>query len=335
MSLIFGICLPRKVYLVSDSRLTSSDGSYEDNFAKWLDLNPRLSVIVANSAYQASWLLRKIIADVRKSGWDWDFTDLEDYLGTNLKKYATEYYAETGETTHSVNFIFGGFEKNKKLAIETARMGEAMSMPVRQVGEGVQVNQTIDMDIINAFRPMLDKAAREGRMVEAGTMFEVNLPKPRVLAVSVRATDSGAEVNYEDTACFDGVVFNPQYKSERVVLPSELLGNLEYRDKSKESGDDTIYIDYGHIIKYVRKLLEERHWPTVGGETLPLLVLPNSSGFAVGQYIRRSEDGKQTTGGIGEVDGKIHYYDPKGKMIPYRFVYEYINDIKKADNAKL
>ena len=115
MSLIFGLCLPRKIYLVSDSRLSSSDGSYKDDFLKWLDLNPRLSVVVANSAYQASWLLKKIIADIRPTaGWDWDFTELEVYLRANLEKYANQFYAETGLVSDSVSMIFGGFEQNNK-----------------------------------------------------------------------------------------------------------------------------------------------------------------------------------------------------------------------------
>lgn len=34
MMLIFRLCLPRKIYLVSDSRLSSTDGTYKDDFSK-------------------------------------------------------------------------------------------------------------------------------------------------------------------------------------------------------------------------------------------------------------------------------------------------------------
>ena len=149
MTLIYGLCLPRKIYLVSDSRLTSNDGTFKDDFGKWLDLNPRLSTVVANSAHQASWMLRRMAKDIRQDGWEWDFSNLEKYLHTNIEKLADEYYATTGEYGRSVNFIFGGFEKNKKLEIESAIMGEVMSMPIRTRGtEGVPVAQSVDMTLL-------------------------------------------------------------------------------------------------------------------------------------------------------------------------------------------
>lgn len=179
MSLIFGLCLPRKIYLVSDSRLSSSDGSYVDDFSKWLDLNPRLAVVVANSAYMASWVLKKIIADIRPvTGWDWGFTELEDYLRNNLQKYGNEFYAETGLISDSVSMIFGGFEKDKKLILESGRLGDVMSVPVKAAGEGVLVNQNVDMTIINAFSKVLNEAAKNAQEVSVGTEFEVDLPKP-------------------------------------------------------------------------------------------------------------------------------------------------------------
>lgn len=80
----------------------------------WLDLNPRLSVVVANNVHQASWFPKKMIKDVsRGDGMDWDFTDLARYLRVNMKRLADEYYSETGEYARSVGFIFGGFEKIK------------------------------------------------------------------------------------------------------------------------------------------------------------------------------------------------------------------------------
>jgi hypothetical protein len=228
MSLIFGLCLPRKVYLVSDSRLTSSDGSYTDDFSKRLDLNPRLSVVVANSAYQASWILKKIFADIRPTvGWDWDFAELEAYLRANLERYGNEFYAETGLIADSVSMIFGGFEKGKKLVLESGRLGEVMSGPVQAVGEGVTINQNVDMTIINAFGQVLHEAAAKGQDVPAGVEFEVDLPKPRVLAVTIRPTPRGTKVEYEDALPYDGLVFNPNFRTERIKLPVELIGQLE------------------------------------------------------------------------------------------------------------
>lgn len=339
MSLILGICLPRKIYLISDSRLTSekADGTktFSDDFGKWLDINPRLGVVVANNAHQASWMLRKMLPDIRAQGMEWDFTDLETYLNDNLERLGNEYYAETGLVSNSVNFIFGGFEKNKKLEIESSRLGDAMAAPVKAAGEGVTVEQSVDMDIINAFSKVLHKAVEVGKQVSNGTLFEVDMPKPRVLAVTVRATNSGTEVVYEDTMCYDAVVFNPQYKTERIKLPAGLIGQLEYRDKSMEQGQATIYEDYRHILLYVDKLLDDKQWPTVGGEVLPQLIMPDSSGFATGYYIR-VKDGQQYMGGIGVNEkGEMHYYDKQGNMIPYRFIYNYLDEKGRDDKAQL
>jgi hypothetical protein len=328
MSLIFGLCLPRKVYLVSDSRLSSSDGSYKDDFSKWLDLNPRLSVVVANSAYQASWILKKIMADIRPTaGWDWGFTELEAYLRANLEKYGNQFYAETGLVSDSVSMIFGGFEKDKKLILESGRLGEVMSVPVIAAGEGVSVNQNVDMTIINAFSKVLNEAAAKGQEVGAGTEFEVDLPKPRVLAVTIRPTNQGAEVQYEDALPYDGLVFNPNFRTERVKLPAELIGQLEYRDRDGESGDDGwLYAENAEIIKYVKRLNGEKGWDTVGGTILPLLVTPDGSGFVTGEYVYRNNDGTLSHGGLTEIDGKPHYYDEDRSVKPYRFVYDYMDE---------
>lgn len=99
-------------------------------------LNPRLAVVVANSAYQASWILKKIIADIRPTaGWSWGFTELEDYLKRSLPEYANQFYAETGLYSDSVSMILGGFEKGKKLVLESGRLGEVMSVPVVAAGD--------------------------------------------------------------------------------------------------------------------------------------------------------------------------------------------------------
>jgi len=334
MSLIFGLCLPRKIYLVSDSRLTSSDGSYKDDFSKWLDLNPRLAVIVANSAHQASWILHKIIKDIRPTtGWEWDFTDLEGYLRTNLQTYATEYYATTGLLSNSANFIFGGFERKRKLVVNAGRLGEAMAAPVKAAGEGVSVNQTADMTIINAFSEIINNAAKKGEEVPGKTMFAVDLPRPRVLAVSISAGKSGTEVNFENAKCYDGIVFNPNFKTERVELPTQLIGNLEYRDKSGEQGEATIYQDCARIISYTNDLVKQRGWTTVGGNILPLLILENASGFATGKLGTFNSDGTIVYGGLTQVDGKPYYYDESGKEQPYRFIYEYLDDTSKNNGS--
>lgn len=328
MSLIFGLCLPRKVYLVSDSRLTSSDGSYVDDFSKWLDLNPRLAVVVANSAYQASWILKKIMSDIRPTaGWDWGFTELESYLRANLEDYGNQFYAETGLIADSVSMIFGGFEKDKKLVLESARLGDVMAGPVKAAGEGVFVSQNVDMTIINAFMEVLREAGARGQEVPSGTEFEVNLPRPRVLAVTIRPTPRGAEVEFEDARPYDGLVFNPSFRTERIKLPIELIGQLEYRDRTGENGDDGwLYAENTEIIKYVKRLTKEKNWDTVGGTILPLLVTEDGSGFATGEYIYKSPEGTLTHGGLTEIEGKPHYYDENGDIKPYRFVYDYLDD---------
>jgi hypothetical protein len=329
MSLIYGICLPRKIYLVSDSRLTikKADGNdeYSDDFGKWVDINPRLGVIVANSAYQASWMLRKIVPDVKEKGMSWDFSELEKYLKASLPKLAKDFYGQTHRLEDSVGFIFGGFENNKKLQIDADRMIDAMAAPVMEQGEGVSVSQTIDKEVVSAFSEVLNKAAKLGAEVSNGTLFNVDLPRPRVLAVTIRATNQGPEVIYEDAKCYDGIAFNPQHKTERVELPPGLIGNLEHRDKSNEKDEESFYEDSRHILLYTDSLIDDKGWPTVGGEVVPLCIMPDSSGIATGVYLR-IKNGEQYKGGIGtDKDGKVYYYDKAGFMKPYRFIYDYLS----------
>lgn len=339
MSLIYGLCLPRKIYLVSDSRVTSlhDDGavSFKDDFGKWLDINPRLAVVVANSAHQASWMLQKLFPMPRTERMIWDFTDLENHLRKNLKDVGDAYYSVTGEISNSACFIFGGFEKNAKLVIESRRIGDVMSAPFVQHGDGHQQTQSVDMEIMNALLTNIQEAAKRGESVEAGTTFEVDLPKPRVLAVTVRATNAGTEVVYEEAMCYEGLAFNPGYKTERLELPPAFVSELEYRDRSSEKGQESIYEDCRHILLYTDGLLDEKQWPTVGGEVLPLLVLPDMTGFATGQY-KRIKNGEEYVGGIGSNEnGEMFYWDKDGNEVPYRFIYTYIDDKSAPAAAKL
>ena len=96
-----------------------------------------------------------------------------------------------------------------------------------------------------------------------------------------------------------------------------------------------VYVDYTYIIQYVHRLLAEKNWPTVGGEVLPLLVLPELSGFATGKHMRRDENGNYIAGGIGEVNGKMHFYTPGGQLVPYRFIHDYLDEVDRSGNAKI
>jgi len=314
-----------------------ADGSqkFSDDFGKWVDINSRLGVVVANNAHQASWMLRKLIPDIKGQGMDWDFTDLEAYLNKNLDKLAAEYYAETGNISNSVGFIFGGFENDKKLVMESGRLGEVMAVPVLAAGEGNTVEQSVDRVIMGAFSEVLEDASQKGKEVPAGTLFEVDLPKPRILAATVRATSSGADVLYENASVYDGLAFNPNYITERVELPAELIGELEYRDKSGEEGQAMLYEDSRIILLYADKLLDEKKWPTVGGEMLIQHIMPNFSGVATGPYIRE-KNGEVYQGGIGVNDkGQVHFYRKDGTMVPYRFIYDFLEEGKEDSGAKL
>lgn len=333
MSLVFGLCLAKKIYLVSDSRLTYDNGSYKDDFSKWLNLNARLSVVVANSAYQSCWLLREIRKEVKES---WGFSDLEKYPRENIEKLALRFYAETGLLNHSVGMIFGGFDNSKKLTIEASRLGEIMSSPVRMAGEGISVSQSIDKQIRETLAKNLIQATAEGRRICKGDIIEIDSPKPRVLAITIKAINDGVSIDFENTECYDGLVFNPKYKTERVVLPDELIGQLEYRNKSGETKESEFYSDQGYIITYIYRLLKERNWPTVGGNIVPLVMTPYFSGFAMGDYIYVPKDGSgQLYGGIVDVNGRMHYIDENRERKPYRFVYDFIGEMKNGGDAKI
>jgi hypothetical protein len=75
----------------------------------------------------------------------------------------------------------------------------------------------------------------------------------------------------------------------------------------------------------------------VDGTILPLLVMPNGAGFATGEYIYQNPDGTLTHGGITtDTNGKPQYYDESGKVKPYRFVYNYLDEKNaKISHAKI
>ncbi|MEI8103735.1 MAG: hypothetical protein WCG84_02405 [Candidatus Moraniibacteriota bacterium] len=333
MSLVFGLCLSKKIYLVSDSRLSNEDGSFRDDFAKWLNLNAHLSVVVAGSAHQACWLLRKIRQETKE---DWLFADLEGYLQKNIHNLSDQYYAETGRISNRVGMIFGGFDKDKKLTVDAVRLGEIMSSPVRDAGEGVRVMQTVDLQIREALaRKMLEYMAK-GKNVGSGDIIEIDSPKPRLIAITIKATNKGSEVIFDNAECYDFLVFNPKYKTKKIVLPDLLFGKLDYRDKSQKTEESTLYQDQGYILTYVYRLLKERGWPTVGGQIIPLVMTPAFSGFAMAEHIYTPRGGGNSIrGGIISINGRMHYYDENHILKPFEFVYDFIKNMDAKGDAKI
>jgi len=313
--------LDKKIYLVSDSRLTEGD-KYSDNFAKWCNLNARLGALGAGHLQMASYLIREIRKNIKETD---TFHELENVLKNDLHRLATCFYSITGSYKQSAAFIFGGYDTTLKMKTTSDRLGEVLSNPVIRKGEAVQVNQYMDTRFMDEMRKMF---ANGMPSIERGTVIEIDTPRSRCVAIYIYADSSGVKISWEEPDMWESISFHPNWEIDRVKLSADVISDIEFGEvQDQDDGEAPIYREYELIINTLNNMIKERKYSTVGGNIVPLRIGDDGTmGFATGTLGRRSS-GTNIVGGLQVVDGYLHYYDENGKLHPY----EHLIDLPEGD----
>jgi|GEM_PF-2833556 len=319
MSLILGINLLRKLYLISDTRVTYSvNGNeiHEDNQLKFTAINPRNSVVVAGNGHQSAFFVKKIKENVSLQGY---LSDIKDYLDKNHKQIEKEYLEKYHNPGLSV-FIIAGYNNSSGKMVESSLLGNAMSGDLVARGNGSFSNQSVDHEIIQA---LTNGLAKKGTL-NKGDFIEVNVPNSGMLAIEI---DTGKHTfTLSEVDCYKYAIYHPNYWEKSVPVPDKLLSFLDFRNIGGKSTEDVLYEDAEVLYNFVSRTAREQNFDSVGGHVFVTLQSDNSGVlFPTGDLATIKDNQLVYAGTIEVIDSKISYVLPNGKKGEYQTIESLIN----------
>lgn len=318
MSMILGVHLLERLYLVSDTRLTEGqhpDGSsvFTDDFLKFFPFNERIGVVAAGSALGASYILNKLANHVSKLT---SIDELMQLIDENLAKHISDFVNETGKYGE-IAFIIGGFNPHKLTkSIDVVKLGEAISGQLVAAGDGSMMNQSIDSRLISIMPQLPGKG--KGDRIEIA-----NVQESKMYTVVINIQTAQFRVKEIDT--YDYATFHPEQGTKNVSLPREILSSLEFRKRSKDWQND-LYEESETLMNFFRKIVREEGFDTVGGHIFPVLQIPEAGIYPTGNIGRNDVNGMLIDeGGIFVSNGQVTYVYKDGKKGVFRSLTEYVS----------
>ncbi len=316
MSLILGVHLVKKLFLVSDTRATIEykDGrkEFKDDLIKLFNINRRITALEAGNASPAAFILKKLREEVGEDG---SLADIREIINTKLNMIISEYVNNTGHYGY-VALIIAGYNPTKTKKIESSALGNAMSAELRAKGDGSSMMQTIDSDIKNS----LAKAVMRGGL-QKGDLIEIENTIDSGM-ISVKIDIRNNRFNLEQVDCYKGVVFHPNQSFIEINLPPELVSQVEFGYRKSTNWQDILYEDSEKLISFVNKEIKKHNFKTVGGNIFIGLATPNDYFVFPTGDMATVRNGKIVMTGSVFVDktGNISYRLEDGKTGKYRFI---------------
>lgn len=308
MSLVFGLHLLRKLYLVSDTRVTQKKGgskSHKDNQLKFEALGPKISVVVAGDGHQAAFVVSKL----KKAFKNKTISDLKSFLKKNANKVASEYISKFNNPSSSV-FIFTGFKENIGKRINSSRLGKVMSESVKKHGS---MQQSIDKEITST----LVAAIMQKGVLKKDVEIDVQVRDSEMFALEFD-TKKG-DIKLKEIDCYNYLMFHPGYQTQQLPIPDELISLLEFRNVSGNSVEDILYRDAEILISFVSRVARENSFDSVGGHIIPILQSFDSGVLFPTGDMGSIKNGKIVDAGSVYVEkNEICYKLPNGTKGPYK-----------------
>lgn len=317
MSLILGVHLAKKVFLISDTRATVKyvDGRKEikDDLIKVFNIGKGVTALTAGDAKPAIYLLTKLKQLVQE---DVALDEFKLVLKSNLKRLVSEYVNRMGEYGN-VGLIIAGFNPGRNKKIESSVLGQVMSAELVAKGEGSGSVQTIDVDIQNS----LAKAIMQAGVLEKGSMVKIeNTIDSGMFGVHINIKDNLIKII--DVPCYQPIAFHPDQSFVKIDLSREFISQLEFGQRQSTNWEDMLYEDSEKLLSSINKQVQKYKFETVGGNFFVGLVTPNNYFMFPTGDIGTFKDGKIVMTGSIFVDKKngLSYILRNGKVGKYRFV---------------
>jgi hypothetical protein len=307
MSLILGLHLLNKLYLVSDTRVTSTKNkthSYEDNQLKFEAINPQISVVAAGDGHLAAYVVSELKKAIPRQS-RLSRSDLEK----EIEKIAREYVEKFYKFTTSV-FIFTGFSNKQGKTVNSTTLGDVMSAYVKEHGAA---QQSIHKEITKALVSEISKRGilRKNDPITIDTTDSVMF--------SAEIDTKAGTIKTELIKPYEYSIFHPGYKNKPLPIPKDVISHLEFRNISGMSAEDVLYQDAEILTNFVNKTVRENGFDSVGGHIMITLQTLNTGlRFPTGD-LGKVQNGVITyAGSIYVENGNICYKLPDGKQGVYK-----------------
>ncbi len=316
MSIILGVHLVKKLFLISDTRATIEykDGrkEYCDDLIKVFSINRRISALGAGSASPAAFVLKRLRDKVGENG---SLDDLKSIINTNIKQIITEYVDKTGKYGE-VALIIAGYNPSKLKVVESSDLGKALSAELVAKGDGSGMQQVIDVDIKNS----LVKAILRKGTLNRGDVVEIeNTTDSGMISIKIDIRNNRFQM--DTVKCYDYVVFHPKQKFTKISIPIELISQVEFGYRKSTDWQDILYGDSEKLLSIVNKEIKKNDFETVGGNLFIGLATQNDYFIYPTGDMATIKNGKIVYGGsITNNQGKICYKLEDGKEGKYRFL---------------
>jgi hypothetical protein len=312
MSLILGVHLLEKIYLVSDTRLSYIyRDETQDDLIKVFVFNKRVSAIAAGRALASSYILNKLKQLTNEKT---TVAELKKLINTKLRLLISDYVNTTGYDSGQVALIVGGFNLKKEKRIEASLLGKAMSAMVIAYGRGNTVNQSIDKRLKSSLGQLGGKGKGDYIIVDGIQDAEL---------FSVTFDIKSANVSdIQKAECYEYLIYHPEQDIKTIELPSEITSILEFRERSGKTNEEILYEDAEILTNFVRRVIRENNFRTVGGHIFPLLQTPHQAIFPTGDLARFKNGRLVKAGSFYVKERKIMYKLEGGESGEYRYLGE-------------
>lgn len=331
MSLVMGIHLLRKLYLVSDTRVTYQRDSglieIRDDLIKMFVLNKRLGAVAAGHLPLAAFILQRLKGEVGEDG---RLSNLKDIIERRVDALIRDYVSATGRDDQQAGLIFAGFDDGEGKRIDATRLGDVISLPARRAGGGVVLEQPIDRALVAAFEAAFAGTNR----LDRGAMLDVKVPASGMFSVKIVVRRDGFEAQRTDIACYEYAMYHSDQTFRTVQLPDDVIATLEFRPL--RSPEDEFYGDAAHLIAFVRQALAEHRITTAGGHVFVVLQTQIGAIHTTGELMAVQEGRLARIGGIkASADARLVYTLGDGVERPYRTLNQVGDQLTKLTDEEL
>ncbi len=322
MSLILGLHLLNKLYLVSDTRVTKTAGNsetHEDNQLKFEAINPKISVVVAGNGHQAAFIVSELKKIVGKEK---TISDLETFLAKDIKEIASNYIASFNNPSLSA-FIFTGFTDKQGKTVNSSTLGNVMSGAIRKYGA---MQQSVHKEITKS---LVSEISRKG-VLQKNDPIEIDVRGSKMLSLELDTRNNSTKVRQIE--CYEYAMFYPGYQSKPLPIPDDITSLLEFRNISGNSTEDVLYKDAEILINFVNGTARENNFTSVGGHVIPILQSFDTGVIFLTGDLAQIKNGQIVkTGSLYVEDGKICYELPNGQ----KGVYNKVESLLEPTRMKL
>ena len=299
MTLIAGFNLSDRIYIVGDTRITTTDETSvttKDNVQKVIDINSNLAVAAAGNIRLARFLVKRFIkselanltiSDVRLKIKDWIATNVDEYH----KRYPYAY----------VCLLFAGRDSNKNKIIS----GKKLIKLTKEYGELTKTSQMHLKGVIH--KGLIGKPNTPNPNPE--------LPINNTILFSVISDYKNMKLIIEDTEWGDYLAYGPNGFSNKNV-PKTILGSLEF-----EVGSENPFNNICTLVAFITSSKESYKLDTVGGTVVSMMVHGSDGLILITGNVHRVKLGEpkfipERISNLELINNKLYYKSVGGIITP-------------------